>query len=217
MAWETDWSRPSGKMRGVWVGVSKRTDVSADALAHPWLVRCPAPLCFYNVSATTEVEAKTKLDTHPCPWYGGQPTTIGWTHMVEAYLQRIWKLLDIEVDIIKDGHTTNLHQDQAKNRAKGLAYALAILMPPFFQTPEEISREALKRWEMRQAGTEYTTQGLGLKRLARLDASAATMPGLTQAQIDAIKFAKESGMFTDQELANTYDLTVGQLQLVIGS
>jgi hypothetical protein len=42
-----------------------------------------------------------------------------------------------------------------------VADTLAVLMVPFFTTGDEIVKEAIVRWEHRQAGTDYETPGIG--------------------------------------------------------
>lgn len=136
---------------------------------YPWKFNCPEPLCFYAIVAADEVTLDKRIEQHTCPWYGGGTTTFSWGVMSDFYLGPIWKLLDDQVDIIK-GTVPSEYFEQftaAKFKARGIAEVLAVLMPPFFATADEIVREAIVRWEKRQAGEKYDTPGLGTRKFHR--------------------------------------------------
>lgn len=140
-----------------WPGVYNTLHTNPKA-EYPWRFHCPQPLCFMVLHAATEVILNTRIEKHQCPWFGGGTTTFSWGVMADEYLTPIWKQLDEQVDAIqaKDGH-----EQIARFKARAIAEALAILMPPFFTTGDEIVKEALVRWEHRQAGTDYETPGIG--------------------------------------------------------
>jgi len=151
-----------------WPGVYNTLHTNPKA-EYPWRFHCPQPLCFMAIHAATEVILNTRIEAHQCPWFGGGTTTFSWGVMADDYLMPIWRMLDAEVDIIKGAGIVERTDDQVRNdmqaarfKARGLAEALAILMPPFFTTGDEIVKEALVRWERRQAGdTDYETPGIG--------------------------------------------------------
>lgn len=125
---------------------------------------CPAPLCFYNIVAATAELRDVRAADHPCPWFGGGHTTLSWGIMSDQYLEPIWKLLDASVDSIKGTAPDDWDQPSLQaTRAEARAYAntLALLMQPFFSTQQEISHEALRRWQERQAGRVPETPGIG--------------------------------------------------------
>lgn len=158
---EPKFTRPVKTANG-WPGVTK-VNFKHPGIQYPWKFHCPQALCFFVVVAATEEILNERIETHPCPWYGGGTTTFSWGVMSDEYLEPIWAKLDAEVDTIK-AETTDYPTDkftQARYRARGLAEALAILMPPFFTTGDEIVREAMVRWEKRQAGQPYETPGIG--------------------------------------------------------
>lgn len=140
-----------------WPGVFNTLHTNPKA-EYPWRFHCPQPLCFMVLHAATEVILNKRIEDHQCPWFGGGTTTFSWGVMADDYLKPIWQMLDAEVDIIQ---MNNAQSQSARFRARGLAEALAILMPPFFTTGDEIVKEAIVRWEHRQAGTEYETPGIG--------------------------------------------------------
>lgn len=147
-----------------WPGKFKVDYPGADKEApYPWKFQCQAPLCFYCIVAPTEAILDERIERHPCPWFGGGTTTFSWGVMSDTYLVPIWKLLDEQVDIIKgDAHDFPTEKyTAAQNKARGMAQVLAVLMPPFFSSADEIVREAVKRWEKRQAGENYETPGIG--------------------------------------------------------
>lgn len=206
-------ARTHGKQAKNWMGVEY------DKQRHIWIIRCPAPLCFYNSARSSEAEANQVLNNHPCPWFGGGTTTFSWSVAVEAILKPIWIELDDRVDIIFSDTATPEEKAQAKAEAKGLGVALAVLMPPFFHAPEEISKEARKRWEARRDDIEYETPGMGRLRIKPPAALVTTvqMPKLDEKELAAIKFAGQSGMFTTADLAKTYGLSVPQVELILKS
>lgn len=169
---------PLVKVANTWPGKT-HINFKHSGIQFPWKFHCPQPLCFFCVVAATEKKLDKRIEHHvenTCPWFGGGTTTFSWGVMSDKYLQPIWAKLDAEVNIIKrtvefdpsvtDDDIRQLMQD-ARLRARGLAEALALLMPPFFSTGDEIVREAIVRWEKRQAGEKYETPGLGMYKFQR--------------------------------------------------
>lgn len=62
-----------------------------------------------------------------------------------------------------------------KGYARGLAYALVPLMSPFFRTTTEIAAEAKRRYDAKQAGEVYVTNGL--------QGSAMTVPEVAYPEV----------------------------------
>lgn len=228
-----------GKLPWVWVGVSKRLDTdTAEGKKYPWLVRCPAPMCFYNVSAKSEKDAERVFAEHQektCPWYGGGSTTFGWSIMSEGFISKIWKMLDDQVDIIKDPNQIPEHREAAGKTARGIAMSLSVLMPPFFHNADDIVRESIKRWNARQAGDDtYQTNGVGhlAWKKAMTDQEIASHTGQAKtpvikdkpavAQVNlgereqlAIRTAADSGLFTPEQIAATYKVDVAIVTAII--
>lgn len=163
---EAKFKRPV-KEGNTWPGLTNVLYIKPP-VQYPWRFHCPQPLCFYVVHAPSEATAIKRINEHPCPWYGGGTTTFSWGVMSDDYLTPIWGQLDDQVDIIKG--TIEVHHDvfvAARHKARAVADVLAVLMPPFFTDGDEIVREALVRWEKRQAGQEYETPGLGRFKFKR--------------------------------------------------
>jgi hypothetical protein len=169
---ESKFKRPAKTADG-WPGVVK-LNFKHPGLQYPFKFYCPQPLCFYHIVAADETTLNVRIETHPCPWHGGGTTTFSWGVMSDTYLQPIWEMLDRQVDILKGAGADTRCDDEvlsdmrtARHQARGMAEALAILMPPFFTTGDEIVREALVRWENRQAGIDYETPGIGRFKFQR--------------------------------------------------
>lgn len=202
---EPKFQRP-GKPGHIWPGVYKiPKSYPADAQKHPWHFNCPAPLCFYRGAYTDELAARRIQETHPCPWFGGGTTTLSWGIMSDMFLAPIWKKLDEVMNQLMlekmaaasaagatmvEEHNREILMLQ--NQARGMAEALAILMPPFFSTGDEIAQEALVRWQARQKGEDYETPGIGRLRFAvPPGAERMTPSGMTHASVAGTKYAPE--------------------------
>lgn len=68
--------------------------------------------------------------------------------------------LDRLVDIIMLSKEAK-EADEAKLQARGLAFALSLTMRPLLTSPDEVSKESLKRFKARQSGTPYETPCTG--------------------------------------------------------
>lgn len=128
---------------------------------YPWEFRCPAPFCFYVIMAPDEDTLDKRIETHKCPWFGGGTTTFSWGLMSDSYIGPIWDLLDAKVDIIKGVDTDEAGRYAARQQARGLCEALAVLMVPFFDNSTDIALEASRRHEVRHSGGVPETPGLG--------------------------------------------------------
>jgi hypothetical protein len=126
-----------------------------------------------------------------------------------------WNMLDQQIKEIKEG----LDSIYPKAKARALCDVLALMMPPFFDTSDEIGKEALRRYENRD-NPEYETPGLGLKSLAEHDTTpyAHTTPKkATPAKLDDatranIKLALESKLFTASQLAKSYGVNILEIE-----
>lgn len=135
-------------------------------------------------------------------------------------LLRTWQRLD------EFTHWLMFNQDgdpaeMLANKVKARAYAevLADMMPPFFDNPDDIVREAVQRYKNRE-NPEYETPGLGVKTLAPYDTmpyTHAASPKKAEPQLDdktqaGIKKALESGMFTVAQLAKSYSVSEATIE-----
>lgn len=112
--------------------------------------------------------------------------------------------------------------------ARAISEVLAPMMQPFFSTPDEIVKEAVRRHTARQAeDTDYETPGLGQKSLAPHDvmpmqvnpASKPSKPEkeLTEKDKAGIKMALGSGMFPIKKLAESYGVSEATIKALADS
>jgi hypothetical protein len=109
-----------------------------------------------------------------------------------------------------------------KGYAQGLAFTLSLFMAPHLTTPQDVAREAKRRYENKN-NPEYCTPGLaerkyepppGDHKLSRQSEQRAKVMAskpkvthnLTDEQINMIKSA--AGMFSPEDLAGMYDVSV---------
>ncbi len=136
-----------------------------------YLVHCEQPNCYMHMTVNTEEEQAHYLANHKCPYWGGE-SKVSWS-VTKTLVEQMWDKLDAEMDALK-GHWTKedkwtmvrpVDPEYHKNRARAFAECLAIFMVPFFETADDIAREAVKRWEARRdSDSQYETAGLGNRR-----------------------------------------------------
>jgi hypothetical protein len=140
----------------------------------------------------------------------------------------------------------NAHEGQVqllRTRARAQAETLAILMSPFFNNADEIAREAKKRYDARKSGNEgYVTPGIageeyvppavpssppraaggqtGQSGVSRTKSSSSssrrTGKTLPPGAIPSIKEALEKKMFTVEQIARSYGLSVDEVKEQVG-
>jgi hypothetical protein len=181
--------------------------------------RCPEPNCYY----ARQVPRAELPPAHKCPEMNGT-TKVGWMTYGPSLLEKTWAELDaVTARLMNPVLATNKEQD--KGYAQGLAFTLSLFMAPHLTTPEDVAREAKRRWENRN-NPEYCTPGLAERRyepppgdhkLSRIPAEKAKLskpkpaePALTPEQVAGIKNAL--GMFTAQELADMYKVSVATIE-----
>lgn len=156
-------------------------------------------------------EVKIILTYQP---YDRRPYTMGVNP--NDILLNTWKRLDLYTEMLMDvTGIAELEKNVAKAKARAYAEVLADMMPPFFDNPDDIVREAVIRYKNRE-NPDYETPGLGQKSLAEFDKmpyqnSTPTRkkaePELDEATRAGIKKALESGMFTVSQLAKSYSVS----------
>jgi hypothetical protein len=194
----------------------------------PWLFSCTEANCFWHISCASEEDAIRQQQEHACPWWGGE-TKVSWT-VTRTLVEQMWDKLDTEFyKIVHDG----LDSVENKARARAIAECIAIFSPPHFRTADEVVAEAKRRYEAEQADEEYETPGIGSRRYEiaeqwnkdrRTDGyttdpnrtkPAAPSVNVDQKTSEAIRFASESGMFTEEQIAKTYGISVAVVKQVL--
>lgn len=128
------------------------------------------------------------------------------------------------------------NRERARNEARGVAETLAILMQPFLTSADDVVKHAVKRHKARAAGTTHETPGLaehlwdpntnwdGTPRVpvaalkTRPKASVASKPpakggkSLTPEEAAGIKDAVESGMFSIEDVASMFKVSIATVE-----
>jgi hypothetical protein len=200
--------------------VYNRLGSSRDIAKHPFIVICTESHCTLHMSAPSYEEGVRVYGAHHCPHLGG-PTKIGYS-VTLTIVETAWQKLDAVMDLIMDPAASTLPEQtmRAKYEARGMAEIIALFMGPFFTTPDDVAKEAKKRWQARRDGdTAYETVGLGhLKYQAPpggpRDKTVEPAHKLTDKEIAGIKAALGSGMMKDVELAKMYGVSVAIIRQV---
>lgn len=187
------------------------------------IFHCEVKHCYYHVLCRTQERYDSVAANHGCPNNCGT-TTYGPEYMM-SLLEEIWKQLDESVTYIIE-NPNGPQAEWHKAYAQGLAYTLAKFMNPHFTTPQEISREAKKRYDERKAGHYYDTPGIASKKLV-LPATARsfTESAVTRAT-QAVRQLNEKetqgiingkGFFSAIEVARMYQTTPAHVELLWSS
>lgn len=123
-----------------------------------YLFECNQPNCFRRLTFKTLEQAQLEQTNHKCPWWGGE-TKVAWS-VTQTLVQQMWEKLDLAFQPIAQGMGT----EKDKARARAIAECIAIFMPPFFTTADDVVREAVRRHKADEAGEDYETPGLGSRR-----------------------------------------------------
>lgn len=139
------------------------------------LFECDKPNCYRRLTFNSPEEVERERQNHKCPYWGGE-SKVSWS-VTKTLVQQMWDLLDDVTNELMDADDTK-EKDFYKSRARGIAECIAIFMKPFFETADDIVREAVRRRKARVDGdTEYETPGIGMRRYesaAMAHSSAAT-------------------------------------------
>lgn len=199
-----------------------------DVEEYPFLVECHKDKnCFFRVTAETYARAKELDATHPCP--SGADITYG-ASMTQSILQKAWAELDELTAKLKSSEKTDPQYEYYKGRAMGVATVLALFMPPHFTTTEEISREALKRWQAATADppVEHETPGLGALRYTfpsdqKYKTAEARAAEAKQRQVKGTETVDEEtrtaikrvyGVFEAHQVADLYKLSIKTVERI---
>lgn len=159
-------------------------------------------------------EKKTILTVHP---YDRRPLEMGINP--NDVLLRTWELLDAQVEIIKRDPSNR----GAQYKGRALSEVLHLFMVPFFDSPDEIVREGVRRYDNRD-NPEYETPGLGSRFLAQFDKQPMTSskrPDTKKVEVrlseelqGKLRKALDSGLFTPEQLAKSYGVSVDVIKAI---
>jgi hypothetical protein len=180
----------------------------------------------HYLSWRTPTGQKQTIEYHP------YPREIPMSHP-EPLLFSLWELLQSKMSTFMDYQPDDdmekaSARERAKYEARGMAETLAILMKPFVESADDVVKHAVKYYK----DNTYEVPGLGLhlwdpmKNYDGTDRTPMPTPGsqrkpaparklgkqLDAAEKDAIKAALSSGMFTPDQLAGVYKVSVAQIE-----
>jgi hypothetical protein len=206
-----------------WLGVVDRGTETlindTERVRRPFAFMCPKPNCYCAKAAKSREHAEKIEREHKCPYIGGI-THIG-SSVTRTILETAWEDADaLYAQMTDDEKITEEQRKLLGAQLNGMCRVIAKFMPPIFRTAKEIGDEIRKRYNMRSAGEEYETPGLNSRRheftnaQRVLEGKPPVMPPgerakkvLSTKEREAIAFAKASGMFTNAQLAETYEVT----------
>lgn len=160
-----------------------------------------------------------------------------------AEIEKLWREIDDVVKVLKSDNPTyrGMSGPGLNGYVKGLAFSVVMKDHELWPDITAVSREALRRYRMHRGEIPYETtptrhtnnfssfQNGGWKsdgstkppaapyKATTKPAKKAATPvkaSLTGAQVTAIKAAKASGMFSDEDMATMYGATVAQIQML---
>jgi len=166
-----------------------------------------------------------------------------WDKLDEAMVEIQNGVAALHVLDVSEHSSTSKALHDAKVRARAFAECIAIFMPPHFTTADDVAREAKMRYNAKQAGDEHQTAGLGQRRYEGAEEwtkaqggwtsdpaqgmrgtgtskrstpkTTQIPPSLGEKEQAAIKFAFESGMFTEAVLSTTYKVPVQVIRQIV--
>lgn len=155
-----------------------------------------------------------------------------------AEIEKLWREIDDVVDAIKSGEPLRgMNGAGLAGYVKGLAFSVVMKDKDLWPDIKAVSQQAGRRWKMRNGALPFEPtptrfendfSSLGQQGGWKKDPNAAqpvsappkkTAPkkvNLPADTVNAIKSAHGSGMFTAEELAPAYGITVAQVKQVLG-
>lgn len=135
----------------------------------------------------------------------------------------MWEMLDNSVNNIKSpvgGDASQIEWHKARGRAQ--AEIIAMIMSAFYPDADAVTREALARWKARTAGEPHETPGLAediwnpAPSAPEKRAPKPTGNRIPDSAVDTVRQGITLGMFTKEQMASTYSVTVAELVEQLG-
>lgn len=192
-------------------------------------VRCGSASCWFVGHGGSRDDAQFTLDEHTCP----TPPIRNQLPTGRSTLEKLWdEMDDVTAALIEKRKYNNMQGEMLKGYCMGIAFNLSMVTHPYFRTMQEISREAGARYKMAKGKipwretpsykynpmptvepnvikTEPAVKRAPAKRLPAKKAGPKIT--LSADKISAIKAGRGSGMFTDQDLADMYSVSVAEV------
>lgn len=125
-----------------------------------WTHLCETDGCFAMAHSTdSEEHARAQIAGHLCP----APPRRGINPTGQTLLEKMWNELDDVIDAMKSFDPVspgNCFRDMgyaiSKGYAKGIAECITFCAQPYFKIPEDVLREANRRWKIRQGEIPFS-------------------------------------------------------------
>jgi hypothetical protein len=216
------------------VGITQTRLILAGIKYVKFSVRCGEEGCWFaGGSFPTEEQANRYLDDHKtgrtpysvpaCPAPPRRESLPSGLRDVD----KLWREMDDVVESLVTGFPyRDMTPDQLKGYAKGVAFSIVLLDTSFFPDIESVSRHARDRRKMRigemphvDTPSRFSSQTTVQEAAQLHDAGPVPKPAKavpTNVQ-NGIKAGLQSGMFSAEELAATYNLTVAEVKSIASS
>lgn len=200
---------------------------------HSYTVRCGSINCWFVGHGGTSEDAQFTLDEHKCP----TPPARNELPTGRSTLEKLWDEMDDVTAALIDGEEYNgMSVDTLRGYAKGIAFNLSMMTHPYFRTIKDIAKEAGARYKMSKGkipwrptpsyrhnplpealtanvvGTVPAVKRAPTKRIPTK--VTAPVVNLEPENAAAIRAGLGSGMFSMQELAEMYGVTIEQVRAV---
>jgi hypothetical protein len=201
--------------------------------------RCEAEGCWYIATPSSEANLKSIQATHLKPGADQCPTLPRRERLPSGKMEieKLWSELDDVVDCLQNKTSyRGMSPEEMKGYAKGLAWTVVMKETDFFQDIRSVTVEAVKRWKRRKGDLPWEATPSkethahkwfpngGWVQVKRDD--MAGLPGAKKpvvkpaktwqpGQVKAIRAAGQSGMFSHEDLASTYDTTVAEIKKLL--
>ena len=153
-----------------------------------------------------------------CLYYKPYPKKVDMTGPRDLLVD-MWEQFDRTIDAVKAGD----HQEEwHKARGSAQAQFIQMIMSAFYPDSNAVTREGLARWKARQEGTDHETPGLAediwnpAPPVPEKRAPKPTGNRIPDSAVDTVRQGDTLAMFTKEQMASTYSVTVAELVEQLG-
>ncbi len=183
--------------------------------------------CCLSIAVNTAEAAQQLYDQHQCPTINGK-SKYAWSVTV-TLVEQMWEKVDQTYAQLAMAPAVGPDLERLRGAVRMACEMIAIFMPPYFRTSDEVGREVMKRYEKKQASEEYETAGVGSrtyelansrKAPVRITAPPTRKP-LTaipeRLDADDIRMIKFMGREQIAQIAETFGITLDEADAVLSS
>lgn len=219
------------------IGLTRHTATIGGTQFERLTWRCDKPNCWYtctprNAGSVDEMKKQHESACPTAPRRESLPSGL-------AEIEKLWREVDDVMDALKAGESyRDMEGKELQAFVKGLAFSIVMKDKELWPTIKDVAAQALKRWKMRQGQIPFEStpsrhennfSSLGSRggwqatsgvtpstpaRKAAVARAAKAAPTLPADKVKAIKSAKASGMFSDEDISTMYGVTISQVKSV---